>query len=364
MKRVWRWALVLGLGFSNVVNAAPLPFTEQQIRNLGIELASVTATQTTARGHIPARVALPPANIRVLSAPQSGLIHTVQVAAGDSVTQGQVLARLRSHELLDLQRDYLQALSEQQLADKAFQRDSQLFADGIIAERRYLDTESRLTQAQAGLSAQRQMLALAGMESAAIERLTTQQKLSAALVIRAPLDGVVLARYVASGERVEPMQRLFRLADPRTLWLEMRAPLERLDDLPVGARVAVDATPAAGKILMIGREVDPENQTVLVRAEITEGTQALRVEQFVEVHVDTPTEAPVFRLPQAATVRSGERSLVFVRVPGGFAPTPVTLVSEHERYAVVRGDLSAADEVAVNGVSALKSAWQSAGQAE
>ncbi len=341
------------------LDASELAFSEQQIANLGIELIQPRVTRVRLGGHLPGRVIVPPRQAYVISAPQGGLVTQVSVAAGDSVKAGQLLAELQSPELITLQGDYLKTLARYKLAQENYRRDKQLFEEGIIAERRYLDTQSQLTEARAALNAQKQVLSLAGMEAAALRELTNQRRLSGGLKIHAPAAGVVLASNVASGQRVNGMDMLFKIANLEVLWLEIRAPLDRLDDLTSGTPIEVDQTPARGKITLIGREVDPDNQTVLVRGVIDQQAQALRVGQFVEVQVNTPTDQPYVRVPQGALARSDKEVVVFIRTSTGFRIQPVKIISEHDTDAVIGGDLPSEARLAGSGLSALKSAWLS-----
>ncbi len=348
------------LFFITELQAEPIAFSTQQIDSLGIQTQAVMATQTKVGGHLPASVIAPPKQIHVVSAPQSGLIQQVRVAVGENVRQGQLLAKLQSRALITLQRDYLQVLTQHSLALAHYQRDKQLFADEIIAKRRFLDTQSQWAEAKANLAAQTQVLQLAGMSAAQVQNLRKNRKLSGSLDILAPAAGVLLKSNIASGQRVDDMDSLFQIADLSHLWLEIRAPLDRLDDLSVGTGIEVDGTAATGRIILIGREVDPDNQTVLVRAELDQALDSLRVGQFVETHINTATEQAYYQVPKVALARQGKDIVVFTQTEGGFEPQSLRLISEHDDYAVVDAPL-ANKSVAISGISAIKAAWQGLG---
>ena len=65
---------------------------------------------------LPGTVVVPPQQLLVVAAPAAGLIEAVLVAQNESVREGQPIARLRSTDLLEAQRTYLQALAADQLA--------------------------------------------------------------------------------------------------------------------------------------------------------------------------------------------------------------------------------------------------------
>jgi cobalt-zinc-cadmium efflux system membrane fusion protein len=331
-----------------------------QFETLGITTATLTPAATASGTPLPARVAIPPAQVRVVSAPQAGLVDALLVAVGEAVEEGQVLARLKSPDLLTLQRDYLQTLTRLGLAGSELERDKALFEEGIIAERRLAQKRSRYAELAAQGDQGRQALHLAGMDEASLRRLERERRLTSDLAVRAPLAGVVLEVMASVGERAEPLAPLYRIAHLDPLWLEVRAPLESAEQAAVGTAVTAVDGAVAGRVLLVGREVDPDSQTVLLRAEVTRGAAGLRPGQFVQVRLGLG-QASALGAPAVAVARSGGQAYVFRQVSGGFAAVPVQVLSERAGVAVLRGPLAAGERVASGGVAALKAAWLTMG---
>ena len=122
--------------------APPIPLSPQQRDSLGIEVAAPQTVDVKHSIALPARVAVPNAQLQVVTAPQAGLVEVLLVAEGEPVHKGQPLVRVQSPDLLDLQGDYLETLSRYSLADSNYRRDRQLHDEGIIAERRLLEARS------------------------------------------------------------------------------------------------------------------------------------------------------------------------------------------------------------------------------
>lgn len=332
-----------------------------QIDNLGIKTVALESAGAVRGVRLPAQVVIPPSQVNVVSAPQTGLVQSLQVAAGEEVHIGQELARIQSPDLLALQRDFLQVLTQLHLARTELERDQNLYKEGIIAERRLLEKRSRYAELAAARDERRQALELAGMSTAAIRSLSSSRTLTSTLGVQAPMDGVVMEVMVNTGERVEFTEPLFRLADLEPLWLEIRAPLDDVESLEIGAEVEVDGCPARARLFLIGREVDSDSQTVLLRAEVYTGSDALRPGQFVRVRLAGSSE-PGYSVPSSALVRSADRVVVFVRRPSGFSVVPVEVVNAHGAQAVIRGEFRGDEQVAVQGVVALKAMWLGGGE--
>ncbi len=304
----------------------------------------------------PAKVVVPNAQLRIVSAPQSGLLEALLVSEGETVQAGQPLAQIQSPQLLEQQSAYLEALTRLQLARADFKRDNQLHKEGIIAERRFLETRSRLTQVETSVEQLQQSLALAGMDAQALAALKKQRKLSGLLQVRSPLGGVVLEQIATPGQRLEMADPLYKVGQLSPLWLEIHVPLEKLGAIAPGSLVRSESVSA--RVITVGRMVHGADQGVLVRAEVTDGAEQLRPGQFVQANLQGPDTADLYRVPRAALVRSGGDSYVFVETPDGFSAEAVKVQAEETNHIVISGDFAADAQVVISGTAALKASWQ------
>ena len=72
----------------------------------------------------------------------------------------------------------------------------------------------------------------------------------------------------------------------------------------------------------------------------------------------------LFRLPISALVYQEGKTYLFVRVTGGFSARQVAVASTEERNVVIHEGLQENEQVAVQGVAALKAAWTGIGSDE
>ncbi|MDR2187229.1 MAG: efflux RND transporter periplasmic adaptor subunit [Azonexus sp.] len=334
-------------------SAAPLsfdlPLAQQQA--LGIE-TRLAGSMAAASSRLPARVIAPPAQMRVLAAPVAGLVEMLAVVPGESVRRGQVIARLSSPQALELQRDVQQSAAQATLWRQNLQRDERLFAEGLIAESRLRETRAAASQALAQHDERRHSLELMG---------GGRGKVGEALALTAPIDGVILEQGAQLGQRVEAATPIYRLASLSPLWLDIQAPLPLAAALRPGMPLRVVDPPVGGKIVTVGRSVDPLSNGVLVRGEITVGAELLIIGQMLEVEFDNPTGQGI-TVPTAAVVRHAGATLVFVLGdrPGRFTARPVRIVSKGGDTIRVDG-LAADEQVVVKGASGLKALLGAAG---
>ena len=337
--------------------AEMIPMSQEQRQAMGVRTAPVAVATESWSVAYPAQVQVPTAQLRVVSTPLSGLLESLLVAEGDAVKKGQKLASILSPELLSLQRSYLQALSQLDLARSDWERDRQLLEEGIIAERRYQTTHAHYVQVRTEVEQSRQTLQLAGMDRSALERLAKERQLSGTLTVRAPLDGVVLERMATLGQRLNALDPLYRIGRLKPLWLEIHVPLEQLSQIGVGSTVRVRTPLVEGRVITIGRMVHGGDQGVLVRAEVTDGAERLHPGQFVEVELASGRDKRNYRIPLGALVRQGGKTWVFVARDKGFLVVPVVIRAEESDAVVVSADLKPGDQVVMAGTAALKAAW-------
>ena len=353
--RITFFALALSVGLPAAA-AEDIVLNAGQLKSLGIETRAVEAAAGAAQGGLPARVAVPNDQMRVVAAPVAGLVELLAVAPGSSVKRGQVVARLASPQALELQRDALQAASQAQLAEQNRRRDEQLYAEGLIAESRLQASRATAAQAGAQASERRQGLALAGV---------VPGKVGGPLALTAPIDGIVLEQGPSVGQRVEAAALIYRIAKLNPLWLEIQAPVALAVGLKEGAPVQVVGSEARGKLIAVGRAVEEGSQSVLLRAAVDSGAASLRPGQSVEVSLGLPA-ADGQRLPASALARQGGAAVVFVQVGGdahgaSFTPRPVRVLAQNGDVVTVTG-VKAGEKVAVKGVSGLKALWTGVGK--
>lgn len=333
------------------------PITAQQAKALGIETQALAATGAGLAGGLPAQVLVPNEQLRVVAAPLAGLVTQLEVAPGQAVKKGQLLARLASPALLGVERDYLQAAQQAQLAAQAAKRDEQLFSEGIIAESRHQTTRSNYQQAAVALAARREVL-LAGVSGAGLSALQKNRGLPSELLINAPIDGIILEQSAQPGQRVEAAAPLFKIGKLSPLWIEIQTPAALAAQLRTGLPVRIASAGASGKIISIGRQISAGNQTVIVRARLDSDIDKLSPGQMVEAAIDVPADDKTFRVAQSAVIRVDGKSFVFVAETDGFRPLPVT-VSGHagEQVLLQSPELKPDTLIAVRGLASLKSAW-------
>lgn len=357
------FALVL---ISNIANAEGDSFklSAEQLDSLGVKLGNALAIKQVPLLYASAHVVIPPAQEYIISAAQAGLISKLNVTVGDEVNLGDVLAQINSPDLLTLQRQFLKAKSEQNLAWAVYQRDKKLQEEGVISARRWQETSSRYRSFKAVANEAGQLLEIAGMSNQSIDQLRKTGRLSSSLYVSAPINGVVLERMVVAGERVDILAPLYRIANLEQLWLELNIPQQHLAKIKVGDQVMIENTNVTAKISLLGQSVDPNNQTLLARAIIENSQNEVRAGQSVNIKVIQNSQFDAYQVPNAAVAQKEGASFIFKRTQQGFQVLPVKVIGKEGVKSIIRGKINADDSIAISGAVALKANWMGLGSDE
>jgi RND family efflux transporter MFP subunit len=327
---------------------------------LGIVTGPLSADAGAAAVGLPATVRVPPDSERVIAAPLAGMVARVLVAPGDQLKAGQPVVTLRSEELAAAQRDTAAAAVQAQLAEESARRDEALFAEGIVPESRLQATRAALVQARAQLAERRASLRLMGFAAAEVAKAELGEELSDSVSLAAPIAGTVLEVPAATGARVDAATPLAHIANLGTLWLEIQAPVEKASRVRPGQKVAVPGTRAQGTVLVVGSSVSAA-QTVVIRAQVGNPAGELRLNQQVTASIEGPSGERQWRVPIRAIVSQDGKDWVFVERPQGFEPMAVQVISRAPQSAAVLGPFKGSERVVVEGIAAVKAAWQGIG---
>lgn len=338
-----------------------IPMSASQRKALGVVTGTLSNQPGAVASQLPARVVVPPAQERMVAAPVAGVIAEVRVAVGDAVRAGQPLAVLRGEGLVAAQRDLTQAAVQARLAEETAQRDEALFKEGIIAESRLQGARATLAQTRAALAERRAWLRLMGLSGAVIQAAESGNRYVDSVALAAPAAGSVVEQQAVVGARVEAGISLFKVVRLDPLWLDIQVPAEAAAAVKPGQKVELPEHGVSGAVTLVGRSVSAA-QTVSLRARVNNPDGRLRLNQNVSVRLAGNLGGRQWQLASAAVASQAGRNWVFVERAGGFEPVPVSVVARAAQAVTLTGPFAGNERIAVQGVAALKSAWQGGGE--
>lgn len=243
-----------------------------------------------------------------VTARTQGVIRSLLVEEGDSVIEGQPLARLEDDEQTI---EYDRASTTLETRWREFERAERLHGQGLLSDEEYEQVRRDAQEAK---------------HAADLAELVLSRT-----VIRAPFAGRILARHLDAGATVSDGVPVYDLADVDPLYADVNVPERQIARLAAGQQVRLIAD-ASGQTTMarierIAPVVDADSGTVKVTLSVNQ-TSRLRPGSFVRVEIVTETHQDALVVPRTALVAEGRRWHLF----------RVTQDGEHvERIEVRRG---------------------------
>ena len=222
---------------------------------------------------------------------------------GMAVSKGDPLFTLYSPELLAAENELIVALRGQQQAQQS-----------SLAEAR--DHAERLIQAV------RERLTFWDVSVAEIREMERRGRALGVTTFVSPASGIIVEKAVVEGARVMAGERLFRLADLSSVWVEADVYERDLAAVRVGqaASVTLDAYPGEtfrGRVSYLYPSLAERTRTLKIRLELANPRGRLRPGMYAAVTM-AGQSSPAVVVPADAVVDSGTEQVVFVTTGDGY----------------------------------------------
>jgi RND family efflux transporter MFP subunit len=277
---------------------------------------------------------LDPVQVADLGFYVSGRLVSVDVALGEQVEAGQVLAKL----------DRRSVSAQTELASSAVEASEAQLAMAQDRLRRTQTLHGSGASSDADLQAAQQQVALA---QAQLGQATARTRLTSTdgsnHILRAPFAGTVTRVPEGVGNVVGPQQALFRVEDLSSLVLRSGITESALDRVQVGDAVELDALPVRGEVRAFARSLDPVTRRAPIEISIDNAEGHLIGHSLVKGSIVTGRPFPAVRIPGTALLANG--TVLVVGADNQVEARPVEALVESDGMGVVLGGLTASDRV-------------------
>ncbi|HSA33766.1 MAG TPA: efflux RND transporter periplasmic adaptor subunit [bacterium] len=300
-----------------------------------------------------------------LNSSVEGIIKKVSVALGEKVKKRQALVEIESIEVGEAQSAYLEAKGLLDLANRNFERISELRKEKISSEKEYHQAKQELDAAEIRVEGAFGKLTRLGMDPAEARALTSGNT-HGRLVLRAPMGGTVLEMHGVPGEVAKTEESLVTVGDNMTVWVwadlyeQDIATVKRVQAVgKLEASVLVKAYPDEefpGIVDLVSPSMDESSRTVKVRVEVKNPDGRLLAGMFATVKVFLPGNDEALAIPREAVLEDEGRSFVFVHDHDDYyVRRPVVLGRTWAGWVEAKQGLEAAQKVVAGGAFLMKS---------
>lgn len=229
--------------------------------------------------------------------------------------------------------------------------------DLIAAQREYLMNRNDNNLEQMSY---RKLLSL-GLDETTISQLKSQQQPIELILLRSPIEGVLMDKMVRKGEWVMSGMTLMEISDYSNVWAVGFLSTSEKASIKENQRVQIKSQTNSeySVIEQILPELDMMSKNVIIRASLKNDKKKWTAQEFVTMIVETVNPSKQLTLPDEAILRTGQSNRIWVRNPNGsFGSRFIQIgLSKNGRTSITDG-LHETDEVAVNGAYLLDSESQ------
>ena len=280
-----------------------------------------------------------------------GIVTRILVKSGDRVRAGQPLVQIdpdkQAASVASLEAARVARQADVAYAKQQLDRMQKLVEAGAVSRQELEQAQTAYDTAQAQLDAIRQQIRQGRVELQYYR-------------VTAPTAGVVGDIPVRTGDRVTTSTEITTVDQAQGLEVYISVPLEQSGELRVG--LPVELLDSDGKaisthpITFVAPRADNDTQSVLVKAQIRERPEGLRVMQYVRARIIW-SNAPQMTVPVVAVNRMAGQYFVFVAESADQGTVarqkPVTVGEIVGDDYVVRGGLKPGERVIVSNLQKI-----------
>jgi len=242
----------------------------------------------------------------------SGRVVDIKVRLDDHVKKGQLLLKVQSPDSSNAYDQYIKAVNDEHMNDKAYVRAQDLYKHGAISMAMLEQAEDAEKDSVADVKAAEELLVTLGID---------KDHPSPIVNVYSPISGTVVSQNVtnaaAAGVTYSGSATAFTVADLSVVWIVCDVWENDIPKLSLGqaAKIKLEVypdRPLIGHISDIGPVLDPQIRTAKVRIEVSNPGELLKLGMFTSA-VFTSQRADHYAIvPAPSVLHLHDRDWVFV----------------------------------------------------
>lgn len=251
----------------------------------------------------------PQGNISV-TVPYGGFLKYTEMLPGSRIKKGQVIARIENPEFIEFQREYLEALANNDYLKADFERQQTLNDENVTSSKVFQKAKSMYLTNQATIKSLESKLSLVGISPSGVKN----GSISTVVNVYSPVDGVVREVYINTGKYFNARDVIMDITDATDLHVELKVYEDDIPLIRVGQRIRFRLANAPEKwreaeIFLIGNTVR-EDRSITIHGHLKEKNEELLPGMFVNAAIEVEAQEQ-YAIPEEAIVRFEAKQYIF-----------------------------------------------------
>jgi cobalt-zinc-cadmium efflux system membrane fusion protein len=271
----------------------------------------------------------------------NGVISKTYFSLGDKVQKGQILAELRSTELIGMQAELKTVESQIKVSEKSLQAVQSMFNDGISSEKELLQAQSELAILKADkikISSNLQLY------SASAEKGVFQ--------IKAPTSGIITDKTISAGTQITAEgEPLFTISNLNEVWAMVNIHASNVQNIKEGMPVNIKTLSYPGEIFngtikVVSQVYDNEERVLKARVVLNNVDGRLKPGMLVDVIAIELKNIEALSVPTDAIIfDNNENFVVLYNDDCDVKIVKIDVISKHEKTIYVANNFQEGQKI-------------------
>ena len=285
--------------------------SQKQFETLKMKIDTIALRNLV--GYVEANGALevPPQNEATITSVVGANVVSINVIEGDKVNKGQVVAYLSHPNIIKMQTDYLNAVSNSNFLKKNYQRQQKLYNAGVGSGANFQKAEAEYDASKAMANGLEAQLKLLNINTSLVKNGTIAQSIS----LRSPIEGFVQKVEVKTGQYVEPQTEIFEIVNTHHVHADLMVFEKDVYKVKKGQKVIFNLQSntdedLTAEIYSVSKTFEDNPKALHVHAEIENKKGNLIPGMYIQGKIQVEN-AETNALPESAIIKEGDRFYVF-----------------------------------------------------
>jgi len=294
----------------NDENENVIELTNAQLAHTEINIGKVEKRKIGHEITVNGMIDVPPQGNISITVPYGGFLKYTAMLPGSRLKKGQTVATVENPEFIEFQREYLEALANNDYLKADFERQQTLNDEQVTSTKVFQKAKSSYLTNKANIQALESTLRLIGINPTTVRN----GAISSVVNVYSPINGVVRDVYINTGKYFNPQDVLMDITDASDLHVELKV---YEDDIPLirnGQRIRFRLANAPEKwmeaeVFLIGNNVR-QDRSITIHGHLKEHIEDLLPGMFVNAAIEVEA-VQLYAVPEEAIVRFEGKHYIF-----------------------------------------------------
>jgi cobalt-zinc-cadmium efflux system membrane fusion protein len=295
-------------------DSGTIELTTAQIQTAGIMLGKIERRQISGTVKVNGVLDAPPQQMVSVSIPFGGFLKNTGLLQGSRVKKGQLIAVIENPEYIQIQQDYLEAISQFEFSNADYDRQKELAKENVNAQKAVQQAKSNYKSWLAKKNGLLAKLKMINIDLVSLE----EGNITSTANIYSPISGYVTEVNVNIGKFVNPSDILFEIVDTEHLHVELTVFEKDIPKIKLGQKVrfvlANETSDRLATVHLIGREISVD-RTIRIHCHIDKEDTDLLPGMYLKANVEISGSLAT-SLPDEAIIDFEGKKYIFVPMAG------------------------------------------------